>query len=139
MSPSDGGSLPEGLQKKRRTGPVGPGVSTRALLRQVIARVPSGKVITYGQVASAIGLSRSTRLTVWALQRAGRLPWHRVVAAGGRIALRGAEGKEQRQRLRAEGVSFRAGRIRMELHNWVPPALRSPKRAGRPAIHSRRG
>ncbi len=91
-----------------------------ARLRAVIARVPRGRVITYGRVAEVAGFPGAARLTVLALQRGDGLPWHRVVAAGGRIALRGADGQEQRLRLEVEGVTFRAGRVRMDLHAWGP-------------------
>src|SRR5437763_1463441 len=90
------------------------------LLRAVIARVPRGKVITYGQVAEAAGFAGAARQVVWALQDAKGLPWHRVVAAGGRIALPGEHGLEQRLRLEAEGVTFRGSRVRMDLHGWSP-------------------
>jgi methylated-DNA-protein-cysteine methyltransferase related protein len=105
-----------------------------ARLRQVIFAVPRGRVITYGQVAAAGGFPRAPRLTVWALRRGGeRLPWHRVVAAGGRIALSGPEGAEQRLRLEIEGVRFRGDRVRMDLHNWTPGARARRRRAsGRP-------
>lgn len=86
----------------------------------VIARVPRGRVITYGQVAEAAGFPGAARLTVRALWAGQGLPWHRVVAAGGRIALPGPEGEEQRLRLRLEGVTFRGGRVRMDVHGWVP-------------------
>ncbi len=95
-------------------------MSALARLRNVIARVPRGKVITYGQVAAAGGYPGAARLTVRALQGANGLPWHRVVAAGGRIALSGEEGKEQRLRLTMEGVTFHGTRVRMDRHNWTP-------------------
>jgi methylated-DNA-protein-cysteine methyltransferase related protein len=100
--------------------PLGQALSKLARLRHVIAGVPRGKVITYGQVAAAGGFPGAARLTVWALQRGEGLPWHRVVGAGGRIALPGEEGREQRLRLEIEGVKFRGGRVRMDLHNWTP-------------------
>ncbi|MCI4360792.1 MAG: MGMT family protein [Thermoplasmata archaeon] len=103
---------------------------TIARLRRVIAAVPRGRVITYGKVAAAGGVPRAARLTVWALQAASGLPWHRVVAAGGRIALPGDAGREQRLRLEIEGVTFRNGRVRMDLHGWVP---RRRQRRRRPA------
>ena len=99
-------------------------MSTLARLRRVIASVPQGKVITYGQVAEAAGFPGAARLTVRALYGGAGLPWHRVVAAGGRIALMGEDGQEQRLRLSIEGVTFRGGRVRMELHGWVPRARR---------------
>ena len=112
-------------------------MATMTLLRAVIASVPRGKVITYGQVAEAAGFPRAARMTVWALQGADGLPWHRVVAAGGRIALTGEEGWEQRMRLETEGVTFRGERVRMDLHGWTPRARR--RRYGAPSVvgHSR--
>ena len=81
-------------------------------------------MITYGQVAEAAGIPGGARLTVRALYGGTELPWHRVVAAGGRIALTGEDGHEQRLRLRMEGVTFRGGRVRMDLHGWAPRARR---------------
>jgi methylated-DNA-protein-cysteine methyltransferase related protein len=105
-------------------------MSTLARVRRVIAAVPAGKVITYGQAAAAAGFPGAARLTVWALQRGEGLPWHRVVGAGGRIAIPGEGGLEQRLRLRIEGVKFRGNRVRMDLHNWTPRRRPSPR--GRP-------
>ena len=102
-------------------------MSVLARFRAVIAAVPRGRVITYGQVAEAAGFPGAARLTVWALRRTVGLPWHRVVAARGRIALEGEDGLEQRLRLETEGVTFRGRRVRMERHNWTP---RARKRKG---------
>ena len=102
-------------------------------LRAVIARVPRGRVITYGQVAEAAGLVGAARLTVRALQHADGLPWQRVVAAGGRIALPGEEGREQRLRLQIEGVEFRGDRVRLDRFGWTPrrPRADPPRRSRR--------
>lgn len=83
---------------------------------QVVCAIPRGRVSTYGAVASAAGLPGRARLTGFALRVAPRdlnLPWHRVVGAGGRIVFPSGsrEHREQARRLRAEGVSVRAGRI----------------------------
>jgi methylated-DNA-protein-cysteine methyltransferase-like protein len=48
------------------------------------------------------------------LQQAHGLPWQRVVAAGGRIALPGERGLEQRFRLESEGVKFSGKKVRMK-------------------------
>lgn len=93
----------------------------------MIARVPRGKVATYGDVARAAGFPGAARLTVRALYGSTGLPWHRIVAAGGRIALIGEDGEEQRLRLTIEGVTFRGNRVRMDLHGWVPRGPRTPK------------
>lgn len=104
-----------------------------AAFREIIRRIPRGKVITYGGVARAAGFPRSARLTVWALQKDSELPWHRVVGAGGRIALGGGEGQEQRLRLELEGVAFRGGRIPMDRYEWTPRARRAGASFGRNA------
>ena len=86
----------------------------QASIRAVILRIPRGKVSTYGAVAQAAGFPGAARQVVRALQKAHGLPWQRVVAAGGRIALPGERGLEQRFRLEAEGVKFRGRKVRMK-------------------------
>jgi len=80
----------------------------------VVRRIPRGRVMTYGDVAAVAGYPGAARQVVWALRAAHGLPWHRVVAAGGRIALPGEAGVEQRLRLAAEGVRFRGQRVAIE-------------------------
>ena len=90
--------------------------------------MPKGYVVTYGDVAGAIALPCSPRFVGGALRRAHPalgLPWHRVLAAGGRIALPGQAGQEQRLRLKAEGVQFAGARVRMDLHRYSKLSLRS--------------
>jgi methylated-DNA-protein-cysteine methyltransferase-like protein len=88
----------------------------------VVRRIPRGRVLTYGQVARILGKLRGARAVGWALRALGgaqaeRVPWHRVVGAGGRISLRAGPGPElQRRRLRREGVRFRGGCVDMERH-----------------------
>ena len=130
----------------------GPGLLVRAghgsillALRRVIARIPRGQVATYGQVAQLAGLPGGARVTVRALQGPDSLPWHRVVAAQGRIALPEEAGREQRLRLSLEGVSFRGGRVRLDRHLWSPrrPSRPRTRRGSGPAkssrSHERRG
>ena len=82
-------------------------------IRSVIRKIPKGKVSSYGAVAEAAGIARGARIAVRALQGAVDIPWHRVVAAGGRIALRGESAFEQRFRLESEGVRFAGKRVAM--------------------------
>ena len=99
-----------------------------AYIRSIIIKIPRGKVSTYGAIARAAGFPGAARQVVWALRRTQGLPWHRVVAAGGRIALPGESGMEQRFRLEAEGVHFSGSRVRMAEHEFrFKPA--SKKRA----------
>ena len=81
-------------------------------MRAVMRKIPKGKVATYGAVARAAGFPGAARQAAWALRDSdGKLPWHRVLAAGGRIALRGSAGLDQRVRLESEGVRFRGSKV----------------------------
>lgn len=81
-------------------------------LRKSVARIPKGKVATYGSVAQASGFPGAARQVAWALRATeGRLPWHRVLGAKGKILLPGEAGLEQRLRLKAEGVPFQGDRV----------------------------
>jgi methylated-DNA-protein-cysteine methyltransferase related protein len=77
-----------------------------------VKAIPRGRVATYGQVAALLGVPRGARAVGWALRAlpaGNRVPWHRVVGAGGRISYRAGAGPElQRRKLRAEGVAFRS-------------------------------
>lgn len=89
---------------------------------EVIRRVPAGRVVTYGRVAALAGSPRAARLVVWVLNSSWRtkgLPWHRVVAAPGRIALKGEGFRLQRRLLRAEGVAVGPnGLIDLDRFGW---------------------
>ena len=83
-------------------------------IRAVILKIPRGKVSTYGAIARAAGYPGAARQVVRALNSLHGLPWQRVVAAGGRIALPGERGLEQRFRLESEGVKFSGKKVRMK-------------------------
>jgi methylated-DNA-protein-cysteine methyltransferase related protein len=84
--------------------------------RQMILSIPPGKVSTYGGVAAAAGYPRYHRAVARLLRMdpVDQLPWHRVLGAGGEIKLRGAAAREQRARLKLEGVEFNGKRVDME-------------------------
>ena len=82
-------------------------------IRATILKIPRGKVSSYGAIARAAGFPRAARQVVRALNKSQGLPWHRVVAAGGRIALPGEHGLDQRFRLEMEGIKFSGKRVRM--------------------------
>ncbi len=81
---------------------------------RVVAAIPKGAVASYGEVAARAGLPRGARLVGRALAECpGRLPWHRVLNAAGRVSLpRGSPSyAKQVQRLEAEGIEVRSGRV----------------------------
>lgn len=88
----------------------------------LVATLPRARVLTYGQVAALLGAPRGARAVGWALRalpeaKAARTPWHRVVGAGGRLSpRRSGHEREQRRRLRAEGVVFIGARVDLALH-----------------------
>ncbi len=96
---------------------------------RLVARIPRGRVATYGQIAALLGRPRSARAVGRAMKHApGHLPWHRVVNAQGGISRRANVGGMLTQRvlLEQEGVVARRGRIRLREHRWAGP------RRGRP-------
>ncbi|WLG69392.1 MGMT family protein [Pseudomonas brassicacearum] len=97
----------------------------RTTLYLALAQVPAGKVVTYGQLAEMAGLGRAARWvgrTLSQLPNDTKLPWHRVLGAGGRISLPvgSASGDEQRARLRMEGISVLNNRVDIQRHGWRP-------------------
>ena len=116
-----------------------------ARIYAVIARVPRGRVATYGQIAGEAGLPGHARMVGYALSalpEGSRVPWHRIVNAAGRISLRsgGADGsglgsgsdrpmdKIQRFLLEKEGVRFGdSGAILLRKFRWRPAGSRPGK------------
>jgi methylated-DNA-protein-cysteine methyltransferase related protein len=92
----------------------------------VVGQVPHGKVTTYGAVAERAGWPRRARLVgrvLATLPKGSAVPWHRVVAAGGRIAFpEGAPARDRQiRRLRREGVDASSGRVDLRRHGWSRP------------------
>ena len=82
--------------------------------------IPPGRVATYGQVAEEAGLRGRARMVGRVLREASAqgLPWHRVLGAGGVIRVGPQAAREQAQRLRAEGVEVKNGRVDLKRHRW---------------------
>jgi methylated-DNA-protein-cysteine methyltransferase related protein len=94
-------------------------------VHEVVARIPVGKVTTYGHIAEHVGRRGSARMVGYALNAAAGtdLPCHRVVNRFG--ALTGRQHFEgpyvMEERLRSEGISFTADAcVILEEHLWIP-------------------
>ena len=90
-----------------------------AEMRAVVAKIPKGKVATYGAVAKppdfrATRAASRGRCAILMDDCHGIACWD----AGGKILLPKQAGAEQRLRLQAEGVEFRGGRVYMEKHEF---------------------
>ena len=88
-----------------------------------VARVPRGRVASYGQIAAIAGLPGRARLVGRALRDtpdAVVVPWHRVLRADGRIAF--AEGSEPHARqvrlLERERIAVERGRVDLSRFGW---------------------
>ena len=96
------------------------------LVYATVARIPHGRLATYGQVAELIGAWGCARQVGWALKRLplpSDVPWHRVVNAQGRISLSvSREGSDwlQAELLRGEGIPVDdQGRLPLARHRWI--------------------
>lgn len=96
------------------------------LVFDVVRRIPRGKVLAYGQVAEMVRGAHLSGFMVGQIMARSTpdVPWQRVVSRDGEIVTRRRSPQmaaEQRRLLEAEGVAFTTdGRVRMDLHEWVP-------------------
>jgi O-6-methylguanine DNA methyltransferase len=98
-------------------------------VHDVVRRIPYGKVTTYGHIAAALGARSSSRMVGWALNGVPvherfDIPCHRVVNRLGELS-----GKMHfetpfvmRERLEAEGITFRGDAVDLAAHLWIPEA-----------------
>ena len=90
----------------------------------IVAGIPKGSVMTYGQIAMLLDNICSARYVGFAMSAAPPgLPCHRVVNKAGEMAPHGIFGGEERQRelLRSEGVAFKKnGRVDMAASLFRP-------------------
>lgn len=83
-------------------------------IKSLVAKIPSGKISTYGAIAQAAGTD--PRVVGWALRgnQDKNVPCHRVVQKGGSLSPGFSLGgwREQRRRLSAEGLKFSGNQIK---------------------------
>ena len=97
----------------------------RERVYKIVRRIPSGRVMTYGQIAYMLGEGYTPRTVGFVMHGADErdTPWHRVInsqgkCSTGRIVL--PPDKQQRM-LEREGVKFDdAGRCDLETFLWKP-------------------
>ena len=94
-------------------------------VKDLLVRIPHGRVASYGQIALLAGNARGARQVVRVLHSSSakdKLPWHRVINSRGTISLRPGAGYElQKELLEAEGVEFGANRhIDLKRFLWSP-------------------
>jgi O-6-methylguanine DNA methyltransferase len=93
----------------------------------VVRRIPVGRVATYGDVAALAGAPRAARAVGNILRQARvpGVPYHRVIAAGGRIGGYGGQPGLKHALLAAEGVPVTPVRVRnFAALRWPDPHRR---------------
>lgn len=91
-------------------------------VREIIRKIPYGRVSSYGKIAAMAGFPRKARQVAWILSRDSKrssLPWHRVINSSGRISLPGRSGDLQRALLESEGIIFSSsGTVSFRKFGW---------------------
>ena len=111
--------------------------SIYARIYACVAKIPYGKVATYGQIAKLVDASGARQIgyALSATPPEVDIPWHRVINARGEISQRSTGSQlpgrsrrknpvgdsEQYKRLLAEGVlADKKGCINLSVYQWVP-------------------
>ncbi|MCI4185520.1 MGMT family protein [Dickeya dianthicola] len=88
----------------------------------VIAAIPYGCVVTYGDVARLAGSARAARQVggiLRGLPAGSQLPWYRVINRKGEISLTGPDFQRQKSALQSEGVTLNLeGKIDLDRFRW---------------------
>src|SRR4051812_46405764 len=102
------------LEQQIRSGRIVDGMNFNQKVWAITARIPKGKITTYGDIAKALGSPQASRAVGNALNRnpyAPGVPCHRVVGSTG--ALTGFAGglDKKRQLLADEGIACEGDRV----------------------------
>ncbi|MCA9390100.1 MGMT family protein [candidate division WWE3 bacterium] len=91
---------------------------------RIVARIPEGKVMTYGQVAVLAGSAGAARAVGMCMKNnpdTTIVPCHRVVASNGDLTgYSGGQGvKTKKEKLLSEGVIFDGERVDLDESQWT--------------------
>lgn len=93
----------------------------------VVAKIPEGRVTTYGAIAKYLGVASGARMVGYALNRSHkqRIPAHRVLNRLGQLTGRAHFPDDtMRERLQQENVRFtEAYTVDIDRHFWDPQEL----------------
>jgi methylated-DNA-protein-cysteine methyltransferase related protein len=88
----------------------------------LVERIPPGRVMSYGAVADALadvsGRASARRIGTIMARYGGGVPWHRVVAADGRLPP--GNQVRARQRHAEEGTPMRGDKVDVHAAAWYP-------------------
>ncbi len=102
----------------------------QAQVLQTVASIPPGRLCTYQAIGEHLDvMPRHVAYILSQLDDSSKMvyPWHRVVAADGRLGTpkQGPDGRSQASLLQEEGIGVAAGRVSapLERHALSPAAL----------------
>lgn len=101
----------------------------RARVEALVAQIPRGRVMTYGQLAALCGNARAARI-VGGIAHFGDpgLPWQRVVNKHGGLASGYPGGRRSHaEHLRAEGIRVVDDQVDVRALLWWPPGEEPPQ------------
>ena len=104
------------MSGKLSTAPTAGGL--REAVYAIVAQIPRGRVLTYGEIARLAGYPNHSRLVGRIMRDApdGQLPCHRVVSASGHLA---PHYPAQAELLAAEGVKLSpSGNVSLRTYLW---------------------
>lgn len=91
---------------------------------EVVGKIPSGRVTTYGAIAQYLGIKSGARMVGYALNKAAetKIPAHRVVNRNGELTGRvHFPDDTMRERLQQEQITFVDDfQVDIEAHLWNP-------------------
>lgn len=104
----------------------------REKVYQLVLRIPSGQVMSYGLVARVLGAGYDARAIGNIMHAtphdARAIPWHRVINSQGRCSTAGLTMPPdlQQRLLEQEGIAFdERGRCEIVKYLWSPPEYRA--------------
>lgn len=91
----------------------------------LVKKIPKGRVMTYGQIATLLESRISPRAVGWAMHGCPKgVPWQRVVNATGGLStdrIPDIPAGLQRAILEGEGIRFRPnGKLDLDRYGWSP-------------------
>lgn len=116
-------------RSRNKRDPYDPPLNFYEAVYRVVRRIPRGRLVTYGQIATLLGAPRAARAVGYAMRACPEgLPWQRVINSKGQISARSEVERPivQRLLLESEGVRFDASdTCDLDRLRWHP---RNPER-----------
>lgn len=88
----------------------------------IIAAIPSGKVVTYGQIAKMAGMPTYVRQVCFILRSlptGSKLPCHRIINGKGQLSVKNDTYQRHKLKLLEEGIEFNhQDKINLKKFGW---------------------